>query len=174
MAKQNLTADRDKDAGHADEVSVRSSGRSSPAGRKKDRQMTATTGWLFNGGLYKKTQGRIARQLTFAAIFVAVLIGCWRLSVLMMDVQSSGIRYGVPLALAAVGGWLAFRLVNFPKFADFLIGVEAEMAKVSWPTRQELVRSSSVVMIVIFGLAAVLAVYDLFWNWFLHWLTGNR
>jgi preprotein translocase subunit SecE len=174
MAKQNLTADREENAGNANEISSRSAGRSSPAGRKKDRQMTATTGWLFNGGLYKKTQGRIARQLTFAAIVVAVLIGCWRLSVLMMDVQNSGVRYGVPLVLIAVGGWLAFRLVNLPKFADFLIGVEAEMAKVSWPTRAELVRSSIVVMIVIFGLAAVLALYDLFWNWFLHLLTGNR
>jgi preprotein translocase subunit SecE len=174
MAKQNLTADRDEGAADASDVSSRSSGRSSPAGRKKDRQMTAATGWLFNGGLYKKTQGRIARQLTFAAIFVAVLIGGWRLSVLMMDVQSSGIRYGIPLVLIAVGGWLAFRLVNLPKFADFLIGVEAEMAKVSWPTRAELVRSSIVVMVVIFGLAAVLALYDLFWNWFLHLLTGNR
>jgi len=174
MAKQNLTADRDEDAGHANEISTRSAGRSSPAGRKKGRQMTAATGWLFTGGLYKKTQGRVARQLTFAAIFVTVLIGCWRLSVLMMDVQSSGIRYGLPLVLAAAGGWFAFRAVSMAKFADFLIGVEAEMAKVSWPTRPELVRSSAVVMIVIFGLAAVLALYDLFWNWFLHLLTGNR
>jgi len=136
--------------------------------------MTATTGWLFNGGLYKKTQGRIARQLTFAAILLAVAIGCWRLSVLLMDSTNSGLRYGLPLVLLAVGCWVAFRLVNLPKFADFLIGVEAEMAKVSWPTRAELVRSSAVVMVVIFGLAFVLAVYDLFWNWFLHLLTGNR
>jgi len=171
MAKQHLTADRDEDA--EDAISSRSAGRSSPAGRKKGRQMTATTGWLFTGGLYKKTQGRVARQLTFAGLLLAVLIGCWRLSVLLMDVQSSGIRYGVPLVIAAIGGWCAFRLVNMPKFADFLIGVEAEMAKVSWPTRAELVRSSGVVMVVIFGLAAVLAVYDLFWNWLLHNLTGG-
>ena len=42
-----------------------------------------------------------------------------------------------------------FRLVNLPKFADFLIAVEAEMNKVSWPTRTELFRSSVVVIVTI-------------------------
>ena len=36
------------------------------------------------------------------------------------------------------------------QFADFLIAVEAEMTKVSWPSRGELVRSSIVVILVIF------------------------
>ncbi len=38
-----------------------------------------------------------------------------------------------------VGLWLCFRLVNMPRFADFLIAVEAEMNKVSWPTRPRVV-----------------------------------
>ena len=42
------------------------------------------------------------------------------------------------------------------QFADFLIAVEAEMAKVSWPTRSELIHSSLVVIITIIGLAAML------------------
>ena len=45
-----------------------------------------------------------------------------------------------------------------------LIAVEAEMYKVTWPTRVELVRSSMVVMVVIFFLAGVLYFYDLFWR----------
>ena len=69
-------------------------------------------------------------------------------------------QIGIPLVLFAAGIWVAFRLVNYPPFADFLIAVEAEMAKVSWPTRTELFRSSLVVMLTIFGLAALLAVYD--------------
>jgi len=39
---------------------------------------------------------------------------------------------------------------------DFLIAVEAEMNKVSWPSRAELVRSAAVVIFVIFLLATVL------------------
>jgi preprotein translocase subunit SecE len=51
-----------------------------------------------------------------------------------------------------------------PRFADFLIAVEAEMNKVSWPTRIELVRSSIVVIFTIFGLMFVLYFFDIFWR----------
>ena len=61
-------------------------------------------------------------------------------------------------------GGLRFRVVNMPRFADFLIAVEAEMNKVSWPSRSELVRSSIVVLITIFVLAVVLFAYDMFWG----------
>ena len=60
--------------------------------------------------------------------------------------------------------WIAFRLVNMPRFADFLISVEAEMNKVSWPTRTELFAASMVVIVVIFLLTAILFVYDLVWK----------
>jgi preprotein translocase subunit SecE len=66
--------------------------------------------------------------------------------------------------LALAGIWVAFRLVNLPSFADFLIAVEAEMNKVSWPTRAELVRSSIVVILLILFLAVVLFGYDVFWR----------
>ncbi len=32
--------------------------------------------------------------------------------------------------------WLAWRVVNVPSFADFLIATEAELNKVSWTTRR--------------------------------------
>ena len=42
---------------------------------------------------------------------------------------------------------------ELPGFADFLIAVEAEMNKVSWPSRGELFRASIVVLVMIFVLA---------------------
>jgi preprotein translocase subunit SecE len=56
--------------------------------------------------------------------------------------------------------------VNWPRFADFLIAVEAEMAKVSWPTRSELFRSTLVVLVTIAILSTVLYAYDLIWQYF--------
>ncbi len=79
-------------------------------------------------------------------------------------------RYGFPLALLLLSFWVAYRLVNTPSFADFLIAVEAEMNKVSWPTRTELVRSSVVVLVTIFSLAAVLYIFDFFWGAVFTWL----
>jgi len=121
---------------------------------------------LFSFGLYKRTQGRIARQATFGAIALAVLLGCWQLSDVLRD-YGTAIQYGVPGLLLLLGWFLAFRVVNWPRFADFLIAVEAEMNKVTWPSRSELIRASAVVLITIFLLATVLFLYDMFWRWFL-------
>ena len=52
-----------------------------------------------------------------------------------------------------------------PKFADFLIQVEAEMAKVSWPSKVELYRHSVVVIAVIFILVAASYGFDIIWGY---------
>ena len=115
--------------------------------------------------MYKRSQGRIARQVTFAAIWLLVRRRC--LAVGRYLQQNAGVErelaVAIPAALVVLGGWIAFRLVNLPSFADFLIAVEAEMNKVSWPTRSELIRSSLVVIFSILFLAVVLYCYDTFW-----------
>jgi preprotein translocase subunit SecE len=130
-------------------------------------------GELFQTGLYKRTQGRVSRQVTFAAIAICVAMAAWRMAETTpfgYDKLFGGAKYLFSGLLLAVGCWLAYRLVNMPKFADFLIAVEAEMNKVSWPSRAELVRSSMVVIFVIFVMAALLFSYDMIWlklfSWF--------
>jgi preprotein translocase subunit SecE len=113
---------------------------------------------MFNASRYKRSQGRIARQVTGGAIALIFAVLAWRMyEVAQTDVS----RYVIPGILLAVGVWVAFRVVNIPSFADFLISVEAEMNKVSWPGRTELWRASMVVIVVIFLLAGILFAYDL-------------
>jgi preprotein translocase subunit SecE len=126
---------------------------------------------LFRFGFYKRNQGRIARLATFYALAAIVVLGCWRLSEYYYD-RSEWLRYYVPLGLLAIGLWASFRLVQMPTFADFLISVEGEMNKVSWPSRSELFRASLVVILVIFFLAALLYFYDLALTWVLRFLDG--
>jgi len=131
--------------------------------------------WLFQTGLYKRNLGRVTRQVTFGTLLFGIAFGCWRLSQeiggwSILGTHARAVEIGIPLLLFAAGGWFAYRLVNLPRFADFLIAVEAEMAKVSWPTRSELVRSSIVVIVVILGLAVVLFGYDAFWKMLLRLL----
>lgn len=118
---------------------------------------------LFEAGLYKRSQGRIARQATFAVLAGSVVLGCWRLSYQLVQFGSLW-QFLLPMALAAIGVWICFRAINFPQFADFLIAVEAEMNKVSWPARDVLFRSTVVVMFTIFALAAILFLYDVIWK----------
>ena len=120
---------------------------------------------FFQRGVYKRNQGRAARQVTFGAFALGVSVGVWRLKdTLTARVDDPFIVFGVPGVLLLLGIWISYRAVNVMRFADFLIAVEAEMYKVTWPTRVELVRSSMVVMVVIFFLAFTLASYDLFWR----------
>jgi preprotein translocase subunit SecE len=145
--------------------------------KEKEAATGQFIGELFQAGLYKRNQGRITRQVTFGAIAVFVAVGCWKMSLevetydwfgslarwLSTDIGLLSMMVsGVVLVL---GVWIAYRLVNMPRFADFLISVEAEMNKVSWPTRPELIRASLVVLFTIFFLAAVLFVFDLGWIW---------
>jgi len=118
---------------------------------------------MFTASSYKRTQGKVARQLTLAAMAVGVAVGAWNLS--NVADTSTG-KYIVPLVVLALGWWASWRIVNVPRFADFLISVEAEMNKVSWPGRPELWRASVVVIVVIFFLAGLLFFYDLILKWF--------
>jgi len=120
--------------------------------------------------LYKRKQGRITRQATFAALAITILLGTWSLHRFLVDGVSLETRYAIDAVLVIGGLWASFRLVNTPRFADFLISVEIEMTKVSWPTRTDLVRTSGVVMVTIFGLAAVLFLYDIIWQKLLSFL----
>jgi len=152
---------------------------------------------LLSAAIYKRSQGRITRQATFAAIAIVLVIGVLRLAEqVAVWLQTGGsiapsegggmagaasawslpslARVGVPALLCAASVWFAYRIVNYPKFADFLIAVESEMTKVSWPSRSEVIRSSAVVIFLIFALAAILFGYDTLWRFILGLLLPSR
>ena len=123
---------------------------------------------LFRFDLYKRSQGKIARQVTFAALAIIIALGAWCLNDYYTGKGASEVwRIVVPLVVLIGGLWLSFRIVQLPSFADFLISVEAEMNKVAWPTWTELFRSSMVVILMIFFLAAILFFYDFAWKFLL-------
>ena len=74
------------------------------------------------------------------------------------------VQFTLPLLLLAVSLWLAWRVVNMPTFADFLIATEAEMNKVSWSTQKRLVQDTIVVLVTVFLMAVFLFVMDYGWK----------
>lgn len=127
--------------------------------------MTASgfMGEIFHVGLYKPSQGRVTRQVTCAVLWITIGLAALRLYQTLYEADVW--QYVGPLTLLVVGFWAAYRAVNYARFADFLIAVEAEMNKVSWPSKGELIRSSMVVIFVIFMLALVLFGYDVVWQY---------
>ena len=74
------------------------------------------------------------------------------------------LQFTIPLLLIAGSLWLAWRTVNYPQFADFLVATEAEINKVSWTTRRALFRDTLVVLTCLVLLTLFLFVVDVFWG----------
>ena len=89
------------------------------------------------------------------------------------DFFSGSGNFAFGMVLAAVGLWFSYRVVNYSKFADFLISVQAELNKVTWPSREQLWRATAVVIFVIFAMALFLYLFDIIWT-FLFQLLGIR
>jgi preprotein translocase SecE subunit len=77
------------------------------------------------------------------------------------------VQYTVPVLLMAAALWLAWRIVNMPAFADFLIATEAEMNKVSWTTGRRLRQDTIVVLVTVVLMAVYLFSMDQVWRWLL-------
>ena len=142
-------------------------------------------GW-FHAFHYKKTQGVRVRRYTLLGILLvgwtgvysivqqeALGTGDWVLAIPFTGDPNatiaplSDIQYSVPVILAALSLWVAWRAVNLPTFADFLIATEAEMNKVSWSSRKSLVRDTIVVLATTILMTLFLLAVDLFWGWLL-------
>jgi preprotein translocase SecE subunit len=79
------------------------------------------------------------------------------------------VQFTVPLLMLAAALWLAWRVVNVPVFADFLIATEAEMNKVSWTTQRRLVQDTIVVLVTVVLMAFYLFSMDVVWKSVLSW-----
>ena len=129
---------------------------------------------LLNVGIYKRSQGRITRQVTFGAMALVLAVGFYQMHQVLSNRELGnwfyGLKFWLPGILLILSWWISYRLVNLPSFADFLIAVEAELNKVSWPTRTELIRSSIVVLICLLVLAGVIFGFDLIWKAIFTWI----
>ncbi len=138
----------------------------SSVAKQKQQQVARPGFWLglLQFGLYKPNQGRVVRQVSFAAMALLFFLSAYEAERSGLFNGLGGGRYLALIGLTALGAWLAFRIVNYAPFADFLIAVEAEMNKVSWPSRKEMWNASLVVMFVIFAMAAFLFFFDAIWT----------
>ena len=113
---------------------------------------------LVSFNVYKGSQGRVCRRLTFIGFSLVFLL--WGYSI--FRAESFGVKGSaiVGAVVAILGIWASFRAINYPTFADFLVSVEAEMSKVSWPSTQELVVNTRVVLIFMALFTILIFLYD--------------
>lgn len=125
-------------------------------------------GALTSAEMFKPSQGRVVRQATFFTFLVVAIACAWVASdsFVAWAFQDDALmyRWGIFGALGAIGAWISYRSINIPVFSDFLIGVEAEMRKVTWGTKKEVYSGTVVVIIVILLLAGSMFAYDILWT----------
>ncbi len=73
----------------------------------------------------------------------------------------------IPFLIVLLTVWVAWRGVNVPVFGDFLIATEAEMNKVSWTSKKQLIKDTLVVLVFLLLLTVFLFLIDTFWAWLL-------
>ena len=115
-------------------------------------------------GLFKPNQGRVVRQVTAGVVAIIMVAAAWRLRATILIEKTPAVSLGIPLAIAILGLWFAYRLVNWTPFANFLISVEAELDKVTWADWDYLKRATIVVLVVMFTMGAFLYFADFFWQ----------
>ena len=132
---------------------------------------------------YKAGQGSLARLTAWVALLAAVALGAAELyswiqnpktdtpllpGALFADLPFFGTPFSWKFLLCALvffaGIWLARRIMNRKDAVDALIKTEQELRKVSWPTRDESINATGVVILVSVLLTAALFGFDLLFN----------
>lgn len=137
---------------------------------------------------YKANQGRYARALTALSVGVLLVFGCWELYMALGSAEEEDVRWlfevgGIKVTwnlvivtgvfLAGMLGTVAMTYgfesrvrglrgvgTKGQAFVDFLIDVEAELRKVAWPSRKDLVNSTWIVIVTMVVFALFLLFMD--------------
>lgn len=88
----------------------------------------------------------------------------------MPDDRVAGLISTSTLAALATGVITTFALLRTRKAVRFTDEVVGELAKVTWPTRDETTSATTTVIAATLFLAALLAVYDLLWKSVADWV----
>jgi len=124
--------------------------------------------------IYKKGQGRYTRIGTFVSVVGLGMIGAVVLSKTLaacdLGRYATYIQYGVPTLIVIALGIFMFWIVNRPKTADFLIGTEGEMKKVSWSSRKEVIGSTKVVIVTTLIMTVIIFGVDMLFVLLFRWL----
>lgn len=117
---------------------------------------------------YKSGQGYYTRVGTAIGMGVLTLFGAQFVYTVLNESIAPAVSwrlpvvYGVPTALIVILGAVTYWVVGLNRTSnDFFIATEGEMKKVNWSTRQEVITSTKVVIIVVVLMAAFLFVFDI-------------
>jgi preprotein translocase subunit SecE len=112
--------------------------------------------------IYKSGQGYWTRTLTAVGVGTLVISGlAWILPHVEVQGHETLAKAIVGAVVVAFFAFAVWWVLNTPKIADFMIATEMEMKKVAWPTQQELITFTIVVIVGTLLMALLLWGVDL-------------
>lgn len=106
--------------------------------------------------------------------FVFVLLAAGVVANEYFSATAWAIRAAVGIVWAVGLILLAGQTAKGLKAWTFMKGARTELRKVVWPTRQETVQTTLMVVLVVFVMAIILWGLDSVFLWGVSWLTGQR
>jgi len=76
------------------------------------------------------------------------------------------------LVLAGIAGWIALQTSKGKRFATLVSEARTEMRKVVWPTRQELIQTTLIVVVFVLVVALILWGADSLIGWIVSLVIG--
>ena len=114
---------------------------------------------------YKKTQGRPTRQIALRVVIASLSWFLIQIAAMFVSRRQVGIWW-LPICIGLVGvaGLISVAVLNRPRWVDFLISVQAEIDKVTWPSKGEVRKATMVVLVLLVSMAGVIFVFDVIWQ----------
>ena len=146
---------------------------------------------------YKHGQGKLSRGIAALGIGLLGGFGCHRLYYWLGGFKTFREEISLfkgllgtdilitPALLVSIGALIVLTVgiyifSNHPQVADFLLDTEAEMKKISWPSRNEIIGSSMVVLVVVVLLGLYILLVDAgltkardLWTWLVDTIFGK-
>ena len=121
---------------------------------------------------YKRNQGRKVRLAAIVAVGLVAALAASETYTGLADTArySAQLRLGVPAVVLVGLGAAGVYVLNRPRVADFLIETEGELAKVSWPSKQQVFGSTGAVLLLVLLLGLFLLAVDWGVEKLLRWL----
>lgn len=124
--------------------------------------------------IYKSGQGYWTRVLSAVGAGTLVLAGAaWLYAISPRFLPEQNELYfqaGIAAGTIIGFGLLIYFLLNKPRVVDFMIAVEAEMKKVNWPSKKEIIGSTWIVICGTFMFAGLLFAINIVFGKFFIWI----